>query len=67
MALLPSLLLTLSVAEVLQDDATTEPNPLRPFLERHCLQCHGGDRPDAGLDLVGPSLEVLPEIGRAHV
>jgi len=60
MALLPSLLLTLPVTGVLQDDGTPEPNPLRPFLERHCLQCHGGDRPDAGLDLVGPSLEVLP-------
>ena len=60
MALLPSLLLTLPVTGVLQDAGTPEPNPLRPFLERHCLRCHGGDRPDAGLDLVGPSLEALP-------
>ncbi|MDA0947019.1 MAG: DUF1592 domain-containing protein [Planctomycetota bacterium] len=36
------------------------PNPLRPFLEQHCLRCHSGERPDAGLDLAGASARALP-------
>lgn len=35
-------------------------NPLRPFLEQHCLRCHAGERPDAGLDLAEPSARALP-------
>lgn len=26
--------------------------PLTAFVERHCARCHGGDEPEAGLDLV---------------
>lgn len=35
-------------------------NLLRPFLEQHCLRCHAGERPDAGLDLAGVSARALP-------
>ena len=31
--------------------ATAAPGPLEVFFERHCYDCHSGDKPEAGLDL----------------
>ena len=36
---------------VLADAVTTYEQDVRPILERHCVDCHSGWFPDAGLDL----------------
>lgn len=32
--------------------------PLAPFLQRHCLDCHSGESPEAGLDLRTASIDL---------
>lgn len=44
-------LLTVIVTPALCGSAGAIPEPLRPFFERHCTECHDGDMKKAGLDL----------------
>lgn len=35
---------------------------LRPLVRKYCLECHGGDQPEAGVDL--EAMTDAPEFGR---
>jgi uncharacterized membrane protein len=52
MKLLAISVLPLLLSGLVQADAvTTYEHDVRPILERHCVDCHSGWFPDAGLDL----------------
>jgi mono/diheme cytochrome c family protein len=61
---LPIILLALlnprSVAEPLPPVAQNSDDPVRPFLTRHCLECHSGAKPKGGfnLDKLAPNFDI---------
>ncbi len=44
-------LFTLPVTPAISADAPSFETQVRPILERHCIDCHSGWFPDAGVDL----------------